>query len=88
MPFDTSGLDFALTALFVVLLVEQFRTVRHPLPYLIAVLAGILAWAGAAPRDFLLVAISLSLGGLLFFRRRLEGKSGQQGSATHPGGTS
>jgi 4-azaleucine resistance transporter AzlC len=61
LPFDTTGLDFALTALFVVLLVEQVRVVKQPEPYLAAALAGGLAFFLAAPRDFLLVAIILAI---------------------------
>jgi len=72
LPFDTTGLDFALTALFVVLLVEQLRVVKRPEPYLAAGLAGSAAFFLAAPRDFLLVAISLAIGILALLRRRLE----------------
>ncbi|MFH2115905.1 MAG: AzlC family ABC transporter permease [Spirochaetota bacterium] len=68
LPFDTTGLDFALTALFVVLLVEQLRVVKRPEPYLAAGLAGAAAFFLAAPRDFLLVAISLSIGILALLR--------------------
>jgi 4-azaleucine resistance transporter AzlC len=72
LPFDTAGLDFALTALFVVLLVEQLRVVKRPEPYLAACLAGTGAFFLAAPRDFLLVAISLSIGILTLLRGRLD----------------
>jgi len=72
LPFDTTGLDFALTALFVVLLVEQLRVVKRPEPYLVACLAGALAFFLAAPRDFLLVAISLSIGMLALLRPQLD----------------
>lgn len=72
LPFDTTGLDFALTALFVVLLMEQLRVVKRPEPYLAACLAGAAAFFLAAPRDFLLVAISLSIGILTLLRRQLD----------------
>jgi 4-azaleucine resistance transporter AzlC len=71
LPFDTTGLDFALTALFVVLLVEQLRVVKRPEPYLAALAAGGLAFLLAAPRDFLLVAISLAIGILALLGKRL-----------------
>lgn len=72
LPFDTTGLDFALTALFVVLLVEQLRVVKRPEPYLAACLAGTIAFFLAAPRDFLLVAIGLSIGILALLRKHLD----------------
>jgi 4-azaleucine resistance transporter AzlC len=79
LPFDTTGLDFALTALFVVLLVEQFRVVKRPEPYLAALAAGGAAFFLAAPRDFLLVAISLAIGILALLRKRL-GSSNPEGT--------
>lgn len=72
LPFDTTGLDFALTALFVVLLMEQLRVVKRPEPYLAALAAGGAAFLLAAPRDFLLVAISLAIGILAFLRKHLD----------------
>jgi 4-azaleucine resistance transporter AzlC len=72
IPFDTNGLDFALTALFVVLLVEQMRTVRKPLPYLIAAFSTGLSLVVIGPGNLLIAAIGLSLAGLLAFRRRLS----------------
>ena len=82
IPFDTTGLDFALTALFVVLLIEQMRVVKRPEPYLAAGLAGGAAFILAAPRDFLLVAIILSIGILSLLRKRLDkGKPEEEGEA-------
>jgi len=72
LPFDTSGLDFALTALFIVLLIEQLRNVRRFEPYLFAVLAAAFAFLIADSRDFLLVSLLLSIGLLSLFRRRME----------------
>ncbi len=70
IPFDTRGLDFALTALFVVLLVEQLRSVRRPAPYLIAAGATVIAYLVVGPANLLIAAILLSIGGILVFRRR------------------
>lgn len=86
LPFDTSGLDFALTALFVVLLVEQLRSVRRAEPYLVAVLAAAAARLLASPRDFLLVSLALAIGGLALLRGRLEGPAGGSGRKPGSGG--
>ena len=69
--FDAAGLDFALTALFVVLLVEQLRSMRRPEPYLVAFAAAALAFLALGPERLLLAAILLSVAGILALRRRL-----------------
>jgi len=69
--FDTRGLDFALTALFVVLLVEQVRAVRRPEPYLAAAAATALAFVAFGPERLLIAAILLSIAGIAALRRRL-----------------
>jgi 4-azaleucine resistance transporter AzlC len=68
---DTRGLDFALTALFIVLLVEQMRSVRRAEPYLVAAAAAILAFIVVGPANLLVVAILLAIGGILLLRGRL-----------------
>ena len=72
LPFDTSGLDFAMTALFVVLLVEQSRVVRRPEPYVLAAIAGICTYLAIGPGNFIVVATMLASILLLLFRARLE----------------
>jgi 4-azaleucine resistance transporter AzlC len=69
--FDAKGLDFALTALFVVLLVEQVRAVRRFEPYLVAAAAAALAFLALGPEKVLLAAILLSIAGLATLRGRL-----------------
>jgi 4-azaleucine resistance transporter AzlC len=69
--FDAKGLDFALTALFVVLLVEQVRAVRRAEPYLVAAAATALAFLAFGPDRLLVAAILLSMAGLVALRRRL-----------------
>lgn len=60
LSIDLSGLDFALTALFVVLLIEQILEVRDWRPFLLAVFsAGIASWV-AGPDHMLLMALALT----------------------------
>jgi 4-azaleucine resistance transporter AzlC len=68
---DTAGLDFALTALFVVLLVEQVRAIRRLEPYLVAAAATVAAFLVFGPDKLLVAAIVLSIAGLAALRRRL-----------------
>jgi 4-azaleucine resistance transporter AzlC len=71
IPFDTTGVDFALTALFIVLLVEQIRSVRRAAPYLVATAATGLSLLVVGPANFLVVAILASIAGILPFRKAL-----------------
>jgi 4-azaleucine resistance transporter AzlC len=71
IPFDARGVDFALTALFIVLLVEQLRSVRRAAPYLVATAASGFALLVASPSNFLLVAIAAAIVGILPFRKAL-----------------
>ncbi|MDG6243487.1 MAG: AzlC family ABC transporter permease [Methanolobus sp.] len=63
MDIDLSGLEFALTALFVVLSIEQYRTARTKFPFIAALIAGGLAMIFAESRNMLL--ISIIIGSLL-----------------------
>ncbi|MCB1758441.1 MAG: AzlC family ABC transporter permease [Gammaproteobacteria bacterium] len=69
--FDTQGMDFALTALFLVLLIEQWRKVGEPLPFLLAAACGLFSLHFFA-QQMLLVAITLSVTLLLVSYRRRQ----------------
>lgn len=71
LTLDTTGLDFALTALFIVLLVEQIRSVRRFEPYVVALVACLVALL-VSPQNFLLVALALATGLLALLRPRIE----------------
>ena len=72
LPFDTTGIDFALTALFVVILVDQLRDAKSLVPLAAAVVSGIgcLLWLG--PADFILPSLCITVAALLLLRPRLE----------------
>jgi 4-azaleucine resistance transporter AzlC len=72
IPFDTRGIDFALTALFIVLLVEQMRSVRKAAPYIVATAATGAALLAVGPANLLIVAILASIVGILPFRKALS----------------
>ena len=60
IEFDTRGMDFALTALFLVLLIEQWNKLREPFPFLLAALCGSVALV-LFQEQMLLVSIALSV---------------------------
>lgn len=57
LAFDSSGIEFALTALFIVLTIEQARRLRQILPFAIALVTGVAAIALLPDRHLLLGAI-------------------------------
>jgi 4-azaleucine resistance transporter AzlC len=61
IPFNTEGIGFALTALFVVLMIEQMLRVRRPGVFIISALAAALAVFFLPARLSLLSAMALSL---------------------------
>jgi len=79
LGFDTTGVDFAMTALFLVIAVEQWQSsARHVPAYLGA--AGTLVCLflfGAENGRFLIPALAILVGGLLLLRPWLEGGEGQ-----------
>ena len=70
IDFDTRGMEFALTALFLVLLIEQWNKVREPFPFLLAAICGVAALL-LFKEQMLLVSIALSVL-LLLLRRQLS----------------
>jgi 4-azaleucine resistance transporter AzlC len=74
LPVEAEGLDFALTALFVVLLVEQVLAKRPRAVFIVGAVASTLAWITVPPRNFLLAAIGLGILGLMASRLFGEGR--------------
>ena len=72
VSFDISGLDYSLTALFIVLALEQYKQLKRALPFAIGVIVSIVALL-LMPEDKMLIgAILLSLSGLFLGRPLLE----------------
>lgn len=71
IPFNTAGLDFALTALFVVLFLEQWKERKNRIPELIGMGATIVSLFLFGTSNFVIVSMVLILGILLLGRKRL-----------------
>ena len=78
VTFDTAGLDFALTALFIVLALEQYKQLKRSLPFLIGAGVSVLAILLLPADKMLLGAILLSLVALFISRPRLQRPSMEQ----------
>ena len=61
IPFDMSGVGFALTALFVVLMIEQIKKVKSPGLFVVSGLAAVLGVFLLPVRVSLLAALTLAL---------------------------
>ena len=70
VEFDTTGMEFALTALFVVLTLDQWRNIREPFPFLSAAIASVISLL-FFEEHMLLAAIGLSIVVLLLNGRRV-----------------
>lgn len=75
LPFDSTGMDFAMTALFVVIFVEQWLSAETHIPALLGVGISVISLILLGPSRFVIpamVGITLSLS---LLRRRLEVRS-------------
>jgi len=72
ISFNTAGLEFSLTALFVVLCIEQYKNLRNYVPFLIGVIASIFSLIIVSSDKMLIVSIILALILMFTFRKRIE----------------
>ena len=71
VEFDARGMDFVLTALFMVLLIEQWKQIKNPVPFIIALACGLFSiWFFV--EQMLLVAIGLSITILFATKSKIE----------------
>ena len=70
--FNTEGIDFAMTALFVVIAVEQWKTYKSHLPALLGLGATVVSLKLLGPDNMLPPALAVIVLALLLFRVRLE----------------
>lgn len=75
IKFDSTGIDFAMTALFVVIFVEQWETVKNHIPALIGVVVSVIALLLVGPDNFIVLSMVFMLALLLGFRQRIEGRT-------------
>ena len=74
ITFDTTGVDFAMTALFVVLAVEQWKQAKSKghAPALCGVCCGVVCLLVFGPDLFLIPALGAIVAAMLLLRPRLE----------------
>ena len=72
IPIDTTGIDFAMTALFVVIAVEQWETYRSHLPAVLGAVATLVSLLVVGAENMLLPALAIIVVALLLLRERLD----------------
>ena len=75
LPFSTEGIDFSLTALFITVFVEQWRSTRDHIPALIGVGASVGCLAVFGPGNFLIPAMVIITAALALYGRKEGGDS-------------
>ena len=73
ITFDTTGIEFAMTALFVVIFIEQWFAEKKHLPAVIGVLSAMVALQVFGPNQMVLPAMVILLALLLLLRKTIEG---------------
>lgn len=74
ITFDTTGIDFALTALFVVILLDQLHGAGTRLPAGIALLSSMICILVFGAANFILPSLLLTVAALTILRPQLEPK--------------
>ncbi len=70
--FNTKGLDFSLTALFVVLAIEQYKKDKNLTPFFIGAISSILAFLSVPKENMLISAIIVSIVLMFLFKKRFS----------------
>jgi 4-azaleucine resistance transporter AzlC len=77
IPFSFEGIDFALTALFAVLLIDQLKKTHDILPPLIGIASAVAALCIVPAENMLIVALAVGIAVLVLVRGRNLHSSGR-----------
>lgn len=80
LTFNTNGIDFAMTALFVVIFTEQWEKNKNHIPALIGVISSVLCLILFGAQRFLIPAMLLISALLLLLRKSIERRSQGEGA--------
>ncbi|NMB10443.1 MAG: branched-chain amino acid ABC transporter permease, partial [Tissierellia bacterium] len=71
IPVDMYGIDFTMTALFVVLFMEQWESSKSKIPIYIGFISSIVFFI-VLGKNFLLPSLIFTVGFLLIFKNKIE----------------
>ena len=72
LPFELEGIDFCMTALFVVIFLDQWKAYKSHIPALLGVISGTVLLLILGADRFMLPTLIFVSGILIILRRRLE----------------
>ena len=72
LKFNTQGLEFSLSALFVVLCIEQYKNLQNIMPFIIGLFSSIFALIFIPNDKMLLISIILSVILMFTLKRKIE----------------
>lgn len=72
IEFNTAGLEFSLTALFVVLCIEQYNNLKNSTPFILGIVASSFSLVFVPSDKMLVVSIIISIILLFFFRKKFD----------------
>lgn len=75
LSFNTKGIEFSMTALFVVIFVEQWESTKNHIPAFIGLGISLLCLIVFGTDNFLIPAMAGITAGLFFMRRRITGEA-------------
>ena len=73
IPFSTEGIDFALTALFVTVFVEQWKSTKDHIPAIVGVLSSVICLFIFGAKDFLIPSMLVITLLLLLRKKEVKG---------------
>lgn len=74
VKFNTKGIDFVMTALFVVIFTEQWKSTKNHLPALIGIGSSLICLVLFGPGKFLIPSMLLIFIGLTGMKKTIEGR--------------
>jgi 4-azaleucine resistance transporter AzlC len=72
IPFDMTGIDFCMTALFVVLLTNHIKQTKKLIPVVIGIISALLFLLILGPANFILPSLCLTVVLLALFKNRIN----------------
>jgi 4-azaleucine resistance transporter AzlC len=72
IKFQTQGLEFSLTALFVVLCIEQYKNLKNAIPFVIAFISSLFSLIFVPSDKMLIVSIFISIAMIFLFQKKIE----------------
>lgn len=75
ITFNTKGIDFAMTALFTVIVIEQWKGTKNHIPALTGLVGSVICLLIFGPSGFILPSMILMVAVLTIFRKKVEEKS-------------